>query len=122
MIPTTWCHRENILSSKEIKLKQYSNPAMQTSNPFSSMLSVWCSDGSSGSTEHIVSLRLTLLQACNFLLANIPGSWHLQHLWVSLATKAEVHRFHTVTFHSIWAGNTTCQTLPGVLVTFLLLH
>ena len=34
ILPNTRCHRENILSSKEkIDLKQYSNPAMQTSNP-----------------------------------------------------------------------------------------
>lgn len=65
-------------------------PSKANIKSYSSMFSVWCSDGSSGPTTHIVSLRLTLLQAYNFLLANIPGSWHLQHLWVSLATKVEL--------------------------------
>lgn len=55
-------------------------PSNANIKSYSSTFSVWCSDGSSGPTAHVVSLRLTLLQAYNFLLANIPGSWHLQHL------------------------------------------
>lgn len=83
--------------------------------PYSSMLSVWFwwiiwvhRTHCLSQTNSTPSLQLSPCQHSRVLASPVSLSLSCNKGWTS--------------FHSLLAGNPTCHTLPGVLVTFLFLH